>query len=258
VPGAAARPDESVPSPEKSQRWHAGIQALGALSERSHKDPYDETELRDALAGIKKQHGFTVLEAELVEDKWQITAGMSPKTKNVPKIDADKTGGVTKKAHPWRGLIGRHAFDDLSSAALDARGPLGYARYHNVAVAEIQGAVTGVKGNHVVKTSPSGGVRTLIVGWSQEGGLHSEVDILDRLAGKVDLARITAFYSERQPCSACEARLAPVRAQGTPVYWSVPYSDVPEINRGTGRLLAGMIEGIVGLPRQEHRGGWRR
>ncbi|MFD5509709.1 hypothetical protein ACFWIB_18280 [Streptomyces sp. NPDC127051] len=82
-----AKDGHTVPPPDKKDRWMAGLQALGALAERSHKDPYDETELRDALAGIRKKHGFTVLDAELEADKWQITAGMSPETK-AAKVDA--------------------------------------------------------------------------------------------------------------------------------------------------------------------------
>ncbi|THA39095.1 hypothetical protein [Streptomyces sp. A1547] len=82
-----AKDGHAVPPPDKKDRWLTGLQALGTLAERSHKDPYDETELRDALAGIRKKHGFTVLDAELEADKWQITAGMSPKVK-AAKVDA--------------------------------------------------------------------------------------------------------------------------------------------------------------------------
>ncbi|MFE2549053.1 hypothetical protein ACFXGI_10965 [Streptomyces sp. NPDC059355] len=87
APAKPAKDGPAVPPPEKKDRWLTGLQALGLLAERSHKDPYDETELRDALAGIRKTHGFTVLDAEREGEKWQITAGMSPKAKAV-KVDA--------------------------------------------------------------------------------------------------------------------------------------------------------------------------
>ncbi|WP_051805036.1 hypothetical protein [Streptomyces sp. NRRL F-2747] len=79
--GKRAEEGHAVPPPEKKDRWLAGLQALGTLAERSHKDPYDESELRDALAGIRRTHGFTVLDAEREGEKWQVTAGMSPKVK---------------------------------------------------------------------------------------------------------------------------------------------------------------------------------
>ncbi|MFF4850381.1 hypothetical protein [Streptomyces sp. NPDC001194] len=85
--GKPAEVGHAVPPPEKKDRWLTGLQALGALAERSHKDPYDESELRDALAGIRRTHGFTVLDAEREGEKWQITAGMSPKVK-AARIDA--------------------------------------------------------------------------------------------------------------------------------------------------------------------------
>ncbi|MCX4626668.1 hypothetical protein [Streptomyces sp. NBC_01443] len=87
--GKPATPEAAPPSPAVQHRWLAGLHALGALAERSHRDPQDAAELRDALAGIKKTHGFTALDAELVAGKWQVTAAMNPTTKKVPQIDAD-------------------------------------------------------------------------------------------------------------------------------------------------------------------------
>ncbi|MFJ3204926.1 hypothetical protein [Streptomyces sp. NPDC086989] len=90
----------TVPPPEKRDRWFAGLEALGGLATRSHQHPYDETELRDALAGIRTKYGFTVLDAALEGDKWQITAGMSPKAK-AAKVDA-----APKKAAAEAGVEG--------------------------------------------------------------------------------------------------------------------------------------------------------
>ncbi|MER5728115.1 hypothetical protein ABT084_07105 [Streptomyces sp. NPDC002138] len=80
-----------VPAPAVQARWLTGLKALGALAERSHRDPYDARELRAALAGLKKTHGFTALEAELRGGAWQITASMNPTTRDTPLIEADTT-----------------------------------------------------------------------------------------------------------------------------------------------------------------------
>ncbi|MFB7051948.1 hypothetical protein ACFCXT_02200 [Streptomyces vinaceus] len=91
-PRAAAEPvapESAAPSPAVQHRWLGGLHALGALAEKSHRDPQDAAELRTALAGIRKTYGFTALDAELVSGKWQITAAMNPTTKKIPAIDAD-------------------------------------------------------------------------------------------------------------------------------------------------------------------------
>ncbi|MFI5979780.1 hypothetical protein ACIBEA_02765 [Streptomyces sp. NPDC051555] len=90
--GAKAGADEPVvPAPAVQERWLTGLKALGEVAAKSHRDPYDAVELRDALAGIKKAHGFTALEAELHGNAWQITASMNPTTHNVPLVEADTT-----------------------------------------------------------------------------------------------------------------------------------------------------------------------
>ncbi|TRO58531.1 hypothetical protein [Streptomyces sp. IB201691-2A2] len=96
TPGKGKPGKDGAPplSPEKQKRWDAGFQALAGLAQRSHKDPYDEDELRDALAGIKKTHGFSALEPEPAGDEWQITAAMSPPTKKTPSVARDVKGDV--------------------------------------------------------------------------------------------------------------------------------------------------------------------
>ncbi|MGW8784360.1 hypothetical protein ACWGNM_40720 [Streptomyces sp. NPDC055796] len=99
APAKPAAPEAAPPSPAVQHRWLGGLHALGALAEKSHRDPQDAAELRDALAGIRRTYGFTVLDAELAGGTWQVTAAMNPKTKKVPAIDADTsapgdTGGV--------------------------------------------------------------------------------------------------------------------------------------------------------------------
>ncbi|WP_330334059.1 hypothetical protein OHS33_32865 [Streptomyces sp. NBC_00536] len=113
-PGAAKPVTEEavVPAPAVQERWLTGLKALGAVAERSHHDPYDATELRAALAGLKKAHGFTALEAELHGGAWQITASMNPTTRNLPPIDADTTAkpvgevAVPDDAEAYAHLIG--------------------------------------------------------------------------------------------------------------------------------------------------------
>jgi hypothetical protein len=38
-----------------------------------------------------------------------------------------------------------------------------------------------------------------------------------------DPRKITALYTERQPCGGCASELAAALREGTPVTWSVPY-----------------------------------
>ncbi|MFB6806977.1 hypothetical protein [Streptomyces sp. NPDC056387] len=106
---APAKGGPEVPPRDKQDRWLTGLQALGELAKGSHEEPYDEGELRDALAGIRRKHGFSVLDAALEGDAWQITAGMSPKVKAVkvdaaPKRPGDEPGkeGVDRRVRSIR------------------------------------------------------------------------------------------------------------------------------------------------------------
>ncbi|MFD7027014.1 hypothetical protein ACFWAR_03125 [Streptomyces sp. NPDC059917] len=94
--GAKAGPDAPVvPASAVQERWLTGLKALGEVAAKSHRDPYDAVELRDALAGIKRTHGFTALEAELHGHAWQITASMNPTTHNIPLVEADTAAKPT-------------------------------------------------------------------------------------------------------------------------------------------------------------------
>ncbi|KJS51636.1 hypothetical protein VM98_36070, partial [Streptomyces rubellomurinus subsp. indigoferus] len=48
-PSKPAQPEQEM-SPEKLQRWQGGLQAIGALAQESLTDPFEEDELRTALA----------------------------------------------------------------------------------------------------------------------------------------------------------------------------------------------------------------
>lgn len=85
--------DGDVPRPEVQQRWLAGLKALGSLAETSHRNPQDVGELSRALAGLKKEYGFTSLEPTLSGTMWLINASMNPKTPRPIPIDADPSVG---------------------------------------------------------------------------------------------------------------------------------------------------------------------
>ncbi|MEV8098547.1 hypothetical protein [Kitasatospora sp. NPDC085879] len=77
-----------VPDPAKAKRWQGGLQAIGELAQQSLAEPYEEDEVREALAGIKKTYGFTRLAADREGDEWLIDARMSPETKKKPRLRA--------------------------------------------------------------------------------------------------------------------------------------------------------------------------
>ncbi|MET8625810.1 hypothetical protein ABZW30_19015 [Kitasatospora sp. NPDC004669] len=77
-----------VPDPAKEKRWQGGLQAIGRLAQESLAEPYEEEEVREALAGIKKTYGFTRLAADREGDEWLIDARMSPETKRKPRLRA--------------------------------------------------------------------------------------------------------------------------------------------------------------------------
>ncbi|MGW1506076.1 nucleic acid/nucleotide deaminase domain-containing protein [Streptomyces mirabilis] len=54
---------------------------------------------------------------------------------------------------------------------------------------------------------------------------HSETEILDQLKEKgVDPKKITALYTERQPCDDCAGALKKALKEGTVITYSVPYT----------------------------------
>jgi hypothetical protein len=84
-----------------------------------------------------------------------------------------------------------------------------------------------------------------VIGFSKLDGYHSEDHIMDQLAARgFDPEQITGLYSERQPCSACGPMLdGPLGAlkPETPISWSAPWGDDPDINNASNRLLQQMI-----------------
>ncbi len=72
-PGAGA-----APAPDVMQRWGRGMQALGDLAERSKRDAFTEAEIEAALAGLRREHGFTQLRATRIGEDWRVHAAMNP------------------------------------------------------------------------------------------------------------------------------------------------------------------------------------
>ncbi|WP_405938903.1 hypothetical protein OG338_21720 [Streptomyces sp. NBC_00726] len=130
------------------------------------------------------------------------------------------------------GLVGYNS-TDLASAAYQARIKAGFGAYgkRNVAVAR----VTGWK-------DPKTG-SDLVIGFSKGGGFHAEDDILEQLAkAEVSPKKITALYSERQPCPVCGPNLEEFLEDGTEITWSVQWGSDGLMNSAFEELLAGMIQ----------------
>ena len=126
------------------------------------------------------------------------------------------------------GPIGYNS-DELSRAAFRARLKVGYDEGRNVAVARVPGWNDPKTGD-------------LVYGFSRGEAHHSESEILDQLRARgFDASRITALYSERQPCGGCRALLEDRLTAGTPVSWSVPYGDNGTMNQAATELLKEMI-----------------
>ncbi|MEW1550634.1 ricin-type beta-trefoil lectin domain protein, partial [Streptomyces tsukubensis] len=119
--------------------------------------------------------------------------------------------------------------DELSNAAFEARVKSGVSDGRNVAAAQVEG------------------LDTPIIGFSKGGGYHSENHILDQLAALgIDPSKITALYSERQPCPVCGPLLDGALKPGTPVTWSVPWGANAIMNSASNELLKMMIRAAKG------------
>ncbi|MFE5515044.1 polymorphic toxin-type HINT domain-containing protein [Streptomyces sp. NPDC056529] len=119
--------------------------------------------------------------------------------------------------------------DELSNAAFEARVKSGIGDGRNVAAAHVEG------------------LDKPIIGFSKGGGYHSENHILDQLAAKgIDPSKITAIYSERQPCPVCGPLLDGALSPGTPITWSVPWGADAVMNSASNDLLKMMIRAAKG------------
>ncbi|TDC15319.1 hypothetical protein E1265_26895 [Streptomyces sp. 8K308] len=138
----------------------------------------------------------------------------------------------------WTDLLGLAAHeglipynsDALSHAAFEARVRAGIPPGRNVAAAQVDG------------------LDRPVIGFSKGNGYHSENHILDQLADMgIDPSRITALYSERQPCDVCGPMLDDVLSPGTPVSWSVPWGTDQALRDASNEMLGQMISGARGF-----------
>lgn len=121
--------------------------------------------------------------------------------------------------------------DELSSAAHQARVKSGVGDGRNVAVARVEGHPDLIYGFSKGKKGDKG------------EKYHSEDHILDQLeAMGIDPSRVTALYSDRQPCSVCQSKLKAALKPGTRITWAVPWGKNALINSGANELLAGYIK----------------
>ncbi|WP_435808955.1 RICIN domain-containing protein [Streptomyces rochei] len=128
-----------------------------------------------------------------------------------------------------------YASTELSRMAYTARVAVGFPAGRNVAVARVPGWNDPKTGD-------------LVVGFSKGDGYHSENHILDQLTDRnVSPTKITALYSERQPCSACAPLLEDVLTPGTPVNWSVPWGDDVMLRQAANEILKKMIKDAGGV-----------
>ncbi|MFE1508785.1 nucleic acid/nucleotide deaminase domain-containing protein [Streptomyces sp. NPDC058726] len=121
---------------------------------------------------------------------------------------------------------------ELANAAYRARIDAGFGVFGNRNV-----AVARVPGWNDPKTGD------LVIGFSKGGGFHTEDDILEQLAKReVSPKRITALYSERQPCPVCGPNLENLLSEGTEITWSVQWGSNRLMNRAFEDILASMIQ----------------
>jgi hypothetical protein len=118
--------------------------------------------------------------------------------------------------------------DEMSHLAYNYRIESGYYKAdHNVAVARVPGWNDPKTGDYVIANSKFSG--------------HSETEILDQLKARgFDPKKITALYTERQPCDGCAGALEKALQEGTVITYSVPYT--VEIASYSKSLLATYIK----------------
>src|SRR5215467_876976 len=81
-----------------------------------------------------------------------------------------------------------------------------------------------------------------VIGFSKDFGPHAEENILEQVAARGrDPQEITALYTERQPCSSCDALLDDNLEPGTPISWSVPWGDNPILKAASNESLKALI-----------------
>jgi len=86
-------PEEAANVPKTqdvSKRWLAGIQALGQMHDAAEKNPEDEEQIHADLTRLKRDFGFTRLDAVEDGEYWDVVAEMNPTNKTGRKTPASK------------------------------------------------------------------------------------------------------------------------------------------------------------------------
>ncbi|WP_457469783.1 polymorphic toxin-type HINT domain-containing protein [Streptomyces sp. TE4109] len=189
------------------QRWkNAGDLRVGDELRTPNGASVAVTEVRDQQ-GPQRTHDLTINDLHT----YYVLAGATPVL-----------------VHNCGGQIDYNS-DKLSSAAFEARVKSGIGDGRNVAAAHVKG------------------LDKPVIGFSKGGGYHSENHILDQLTAKgIDPRKITAIYSERQPCPACGPLLDGKLSSGTPITWSVPWGADAVMNSASNDLLKMMIRAAKG------------
>lgn len=204
--GARGRQDPAdgdVPKPEISDRWAKGLKALGGLTQRSHRDPLDPTELGMALADIKNEFGFKSLTADLKGTTWLVDASMNPHENDI-EVDADpKSAAGVQAGVSAPGVspaAGPPEMSDVAEKAVSALVTRAKAEFPKAVAAlqRIRADLRKVGQNYnseqaVRKTVAAGGGDMSMSGWGES----------DRLRGVEEYGSLTP----------AEARLADVIAK---------------------------------------------
>ncbi|MEU7147226.1 nucleic acid/nucleotide deaminase domain-containing protein [Streptomyces sp. NPDC045456] len=140
---------------------------------------------------------------------------------------------AASRPNSCEGIIAYNS-DALSRAAYQGRIGTGVTPGRNVAAARVPGWNDPKTGD-------------IVVGFSKGNSYHSENHILDQLAERgFKPTQITELYSERQPCGACAPLLEGALKPGTPIRWSVPWTDDYDLNQLYAVSLRDMIRDARG------------
>ena len=145
--GAAKKRDDK-PTKDKAKTWAGGMAALGELKKRSDTQPYGAAEIDAALKALKTQYGFSVLQAKVVGDQWEISATKGKDTLKKPLRIKRATGAALTPGRAVPAPTGppgsRPATPTPGAAGADARTPDGKLAAVNAAARDAQSLLSAV------------------------------------------------------------------------------------------------------------------
>lgn len=181
-----------------------------------------------ALGALRLSDAAMVGIAGKMAEKYHAACRKAPSAARIAPMG---TIGSPVPEYSCDGLIAYNS-TELANAAYRARIDAGFGIFggRNVAVAMVPDWNDPKTGD-------------LVIGFSKGGGFHAEDDILEQLAKKeVSPKKITALYSERQPCPACGPNLENLLTEGTEITWSVQWGSNGLMNRAFEDVLADLIQ----------------